>query len=105
MVARFKLFGAKGLEISEVAQLIAESLGLRMDLRESSYKGGEYFICRDESGAEITVERNALDEEGIRTEPEFSEYETLVYLNYGQVATEQVLSEVRELKLLRSETV
>ncbi|TXS51746.1 hypothetical protein EAO75_09810 [Streptomyces sp. uw30] len=76
-----------------------------LSLRESSFKGGEYFFNRDNQGMEISVERHIPDEEGEYAEPGFSDYDVLVYVNYGRKATEERIAALSGLHLLRFETV
>ncbi|MFI9809988.1 hypothetical protein ACIHEJ_37775 [Streptomyces sp. NPDC052301] len=105
MKSRFTLLGAKGLKVPEAAELAGAALKIGLDLRESSYKGGEYFLHRYIDGAEISIEGNVRDEDGVLTESEFPEYSTLIYLNYSRSELEESLSDVREFDLLRSEAV
>ncbi|MEU3529161.1 hypothetical protein AB0E62_35825 [Streptomyces sp. NPDC038707] len=105
MASLFTLFGAKGLGVPEVGRLVSEVLGVDLEMRESSYKGGEYFTHRYADGAEISIEGNVLDEDDVHVEEGFPEYSTLIYLNYSRLELEERLSRVKELDLLRSETV
>lgn len=105
MPSRFTLFGSNGFTVAHVAQLIGEALDTELSLRESSFKGGEYFFNRDSEGMEISVERHMPDEEGDYAEPGFSDYEVLVYVNYGKTAAEERIAALSGLHLLRVETV
>lgn len=105
MSSRFILFGANGSSVARVARLVGEALDAELSLRESSFKGGEYFFNRDSEGMEISVERHMPDDEGDYAEPGFSDYEVLVYVNYGKTAAEERIAGLSGLHLLRVETV
>lgn len=105
MSSLFTLFGSKEVSAADVAHLIGEVLSISLPARESSFRGGEYFFNRDSGGMEISVERHLCDEEGEFAEPEFSDYRTLVYINYGNSDVEQRVAALSGLCLLRSETV
>lgn len=105
MASRFTLLGAKGLEIAQASRLVGVLLGIRLEMRDSSYRDGEYFLHRYSSGTEVSVEGNVRDEEGELTEPEFPEYTALIYLNYSRVELEGALSAVEDFDLLRVEIV
>lgn len=105
MPSLFTLLGSKEVSAADVAYLIGEALSMSLPVRESSFKGGEYFFNRDSGGMEISVERHVCDEEGEYAEAEFSDYQTLVYINYGNSDVEQRVAALSSLSLLRSETV
>ncbi|MGK5695561.1 hypothetical protein ACSNOJ_22150 [Streptomyces sp. URMC 128] len=105
MPSLFTLLGSKEIGAADVAHLIGEVLSVSLPVRESSFKGGEYFFSRDSGGMEISVERHVRDEEGEYAEAEFSDYQTLVYINYGNSDVEQRIAAISGLRLLRSETV
>ncbi|MGW5306042.1 hypothetical protein ACWERF_19170 [Streptomyces griseoluteus] len=105
MASRFTLFGAKGLSVPEAAELAGVVLGIELDLRESSYRGGPYFLHRYADGAEISIEGNVRDEEGVLVESGFPDYATLIYLNNSRSELEKTLSEVGKFDLLRTEVV
>ncbi|MEU6593682.1 hypothetical protein ABZ923_31470 [Streptomyces sp. NPDC046881] len=104
-LARFALFGFKNPDVSVVARLIGDALTVHLDMRESSYKGGEYFLHRDVGGMEISVEANVRDEEGVLAEPDHPDYPVLVYLNHSSLPAESRISEVDGLDLLRVEDI
>ncbi|GAA4561238.1 hypothetical protein [Streptomyces collinus] len=105
MPARFALLGTKQTNIADVARSVGDALGRTLSLRESSYRGGEYFFNRDSDGTELSVEQNVRDEEGQYVEPEYSHYRVLVYVNYGNSAIERKVADIPGLHFLRVETV
>ncbi|MEV0982473.1 hypothetical protein [Streptomyces sp. NPDC049915] len=89
----------------DVTQSLKGNLNVDFQVRESSYRGGEYFLHRGAAGLEISVETHACDEDGEYAEPAFTEYETLVYVNNSNPEVEGKMAAVTGLELLRTETV
>ncbi|WP_158717553.1 hypothetical protein [Streptomyces sp. NRRL WC-3744] len=104
-MARFALFGFRDPDLPRVAHLIGDALTVHLDMRESSFKGGEYFLHRDVDGREISVEGNVRDEEGILTEPDFPAYAVLIYVNYSNLLAESRISKIDGLEFLRVEEI
>ena len=74
------LFGYSGNNIERVAEVIASTLNVQPELRESSFRGGEYWLYSD--GEErATLQRN---HDGSPTnepaEDAFSEWPVLLYV-------------------------
>lgn len=105
MSARFILYGMEGWALSEAARSIATVLGVDFSVRNSSYKGGDYYFYRGVGRLEISIEGNVCDDEDILTEPEFPQCGVLVYVNCSISEVEQKLSTLENLQLLRAETV
>jgi hypothetical protein len=79
MASMFFLFGAKGTPLGRVAEEFGAALGVEMESRDSAYKGGEYYLGISK-GRKVSVESNWMDEEGEMAEPEFRDYDVLVYI-------------------------
>ncbi|MFB6949048.1 hypothetical protein ACFV85_28340 [Streptomyces niveus] len=77
---KYFLYGATG-SMWEVVEDLSSALGVKFEERDSSYKGGKYFLAHGEGLQEISVESNWEDEEGFAAEPNFKEYPILVYFN------------------------
>ncbi|MFD8489446.1 hypothetical protein [Streptomyces sp. NPDC059712] len=105
MASRFTVFGASDCTCSDVAASLGEALQINLSERESSFKGGKYYFTRGPDGVEISVERNVRDEEGVYSEPEFSKYKILVYVNYGRVDVDEAVAAISGLHLLRTENI
>ncbi|MCX4400557.1 hypothetical protein OG840_01755 [Streptomyces sp. NBC_01764] len=105
MPSRFTLYGAKDFTVADVADMVAAALNIKLSRRESSYKGGDYFLHRDEDGFEVSVEGHVRDEEGNFEEPDFPQYATFVYINHSLPGVEDKLATVQRLDLLRTEVV
>jgi hypothetical protein len=102
---RFALYGVDALTVSRVSLIVAAVLGVNFSLRNSSYKGGDYYLYRGMERLEISIEGNECDDEGVPVEPEFPLYAVLVYVNNSTDEVERKLSNLNELKLLRLEIV
>ncbi|MGP3980039.1 hypothetical protein [Streptomyces sp. KR80] len=91
--------------IADVAEILAASLGVEFALRESSYKGGEYYLYQGADGLEISIEAHWRDEDGILAEPDFPQFSVLVYVNHIITGMDEKLAAVDGLELLRCEVV
>ncbi|MER6386199.1 hypothetical protein ACWDBP_00220 [Streptomyces sp. NPDC001233] len=105
MVQRYCLFGSSGTDLREVCDALEISLGVSFVGRESSFKGGRYYLARAEEFEKITVEANWVDEEGYLAEGEFSAYSTLVYVTNPTGRVLSVLENSDYLQPLRTECV
>lgn len=105
MSARYSLYGMQGIEISDAARIISDSLNVKFSPRDSSYRGGEYFRYRGSEGLQISIEKHWCDEDGELAEPDFPQYSALVYVDRLDAGTEGKLDAIGLLDLLRSEVV
>ncbi|MEE1763539.1 hypothetical protein [Streptomyces sp. SP18BB07] len=105
MSARFILYGMEGWALNEASRSISTALGVEFSVRNSSYKGGDYYFYRGVGRLEISIEENVRDDEGILGEPEFPQFDALVYVNCSISEVERKLSTVEDLQLLRAETI
>lgn len=64
-------YGFLRTDLDSVADTLAPALGLRWEPRESSYRGGGYFLCR-RGGEEFILQTNwdTLDSEPFEDVPE-----------------------------------
>lgn len=79
MKRRFLLFGSTESPLV-VGDRIAGSLGVRLRIHESSYRGGEYLRGEGQMIEEVIVQSNAEDDEGYLVEGDFPQFPTLVYV-------------------------
>lgn len=105
MPSNFTLYGAKGLAPADVVRIIGPRLGVDFSLRDSSYKGGDYYLYRGDDGVEVSIEKHERDRDGMLGEPDFPQYSTLVYVNYARPEIDRELAAVDYLDLLRTEVV
>lgn len=97
------MYGVESMDVRNAASALESLLGVRFHRRESSYKGGEYFLASFNSGGEITVEVNWVDEDGDLAEPEYANFSVLVYANKVNVGTLASISAAGLFTLLRSD--
>ncbi|MFG3494168.1 hypothetical protein [Streptomyces sp. NPDC047886] len=86
-----------------VAGRLSRELGIAFQVRESAYRGGEYFLFDLPSGGEVSVERNYEDEEGFLMEADFPDFSTLVYLSDVEDSTVVAVSRLSGFVELRRE--
>ncbi|MCH0561466.1 hypothetical protein [Streptomyces sp. MUM 16J] len=98
---RFYLFGYRGSELPEVEAALSGVLGGDFRHRNSSYKGGDYLLFSSAEVQEVTVERNWIDDEGYLAEPDFPEWQVLVYVTNPDNRTLAALQDVAILSQLR----
>ena len=102
---RFDLYGSGSLSVHDIAQALDECGLATFTERESSYKGGVYFLHKVNS-EKISVQANGVDPEGFRAEPDFSDMSTLVYVSGSDRWTElEETFRAIGLELLRTEQV
>ncbi|MEU9749584.1 hypothetical protein [Streptomyces niveus] len=101
---KYFLYGATE-SMRKVVEDLSSALRLRFEERDSSYKGGKYFLAHGEGFQEISVESNWEDEEGFASEPNFKEYPILVYFNGVGDEARNLLSELRVIVLLRVDEI
>lgn len=103
MKSVYNLYGVSSLSLRELSSELSNLLNLDFSRRESSYKGGEYFIAAPTQGGEILVESNWTDEDGHLSEPQHSEFPVLVYANATSLHVRATISGSGSFVLLRSE--
>lgn len=101
----FNLYGVSGMELAEVARILGGLLGVRLEERESSYRGGVYFRGELATDGEVLVQLNWADEDGELAEPEFPEFVILVYVNSVSAEMAGSISTSGKLSLLREEVL
>lgn len=72
------LYGAKGAEVAEVGRAVSSALSTELQERESDYLG--VYLSGKVSSTKVRVVSQP-DPEGEPVEPEFSEWDVLVYLD------------------------
>jgi hypothetical protein len=103
MMERFDLYGwRRSVHLLDVVQALGSSLQEEFELHENS-DTGEYYLNRDRRSERIRITMNVEDEEGTPLEPEFPDYEILVYVSKPPSEIVSRLGTVSGLDLLRSE--
>jgi len=101
---RFDLYGSRDRSLDEVASTLSHLIGTPLELHDSSYRGGDYYRNALGEPAEIIVQRNAEDEEGILTEPDHPGHQVIVYVTAPDDALARRLAKSTDLDLLDSES-
>jgi len=77
----YLLFGILGDDLHGVRSLVERALEIQMTLHESGYRCGEYYRLGDVGVEHFILQRNYDEVEGEWTEPMFTEYGLLLYVN------------------------
>ncbi|GAA2530640.1 hypothetical protein [Pilimelia columellifera] len=81
-----------------VAQAMSAALGVTLSLRESLYRGGEYFYAELPDGTALRVQHNVdLDE---LAEPAYADAATVVYASMPRWAAATVGALLRRIDLV-----
>ncbi|MFC0599261.1 hypothetical protein ACFFHI_12905 [Streptomyces palmae] len=101
----YNLYGVESLNLSEVASELSRLLNVNFSRRESSYKGGEYFVSDSNLKGKVSVENNWIDEDGYLSEPGYAKCAVLVYVNGVSPEVLDIISVSGLFRLLRSEEI
>ena len=82
----FDLYGSDELTVGEVRDIVGSALRVEFSLRNSGYRGGDYFLWQGEAAEVVTVCGNFEDEDGELYEPEFSDYPVLLQVDGSERA-------------------
>ena len=82
----FDLYGTDELSVGEVRDLVTLMLSVEFSLRNSGYRGGDYFLWQGDGEEVVTVCGNFEDEDGELFEPEFSEFPVLLQVDGSERA-------------------
>jgi hypothetical protein len=74
------LYGFASGSLHDAARSLELALGIVLRLRASSYRCGEYYLCRGE-GEELILQENCQEVEGELVEPEFPDKKVLLYVS------------------------
>lgn len=99
------LFGMADADLSRAGSLIERIVDIRLEMRDSYYRGGDYYLWKG-TDVELTLQLNydCLDED--LAEEDFPDSKILVYLSGSERAHEiaSLLRGAPELRLLRSKS-
>jgi hypothetical protein len=84
---------------------VSRALAVGLELRISSFQGGDYYTWRGERGAEVTVQRNFRDEYGELEVPRFPAHSVLLYARGLSEHAYEVLGQLDGIELLESRTL
>jgi hypothetical protein len=103
-VVRGGLYGWKGRDLAGAAKQVAEALSIELELRDSSFRGGDYYNWDGPLGEELIVQRNFRDAEGELEYPEFPEHQVLLQASAFEEAVLDVIGDLSGLDKLESYT-
>ncbi|GGY07279.1 hypothetical protein GCM10010510_61530 [Streptomyces anandii JCM 4720] len=99
---KYLVYGMKSTAVEEAVVAISNALQVTFELRESSYKGGQYFRYRDNGGWDVSIESHWQDEDGLLAKPDFSEYSVLIYVNEVPLEVEGKFDRIPSIRKLES---
>lgn len=105
-MAIYDLYGSVSGDINEAKELVESALGVKFDLRESEYQGGEYFQWGATVGEHFVLKQNVDPVDGGVAELSFPTYSILLYLNdtpRSRELQEKIRQESGNFLLLRHE--
>jgi hypothetical protein len=105
MTKRFDLYGWTELSLDEAATQVRAALNVVLELHDSSYRGGDYYLWRSEKGEELIIQRNFEDEDGYLAEQDHPSYATLLYASGSDAETLAALANMPGLIRLRTEVL
>jgi hypothetical protein len=72
------LYGWRHTDLRAAAEQIAEALSIEFELRDSSFRGGDYYGWRGLGDEELFVQENFRDLQGELEWPEYAEYHVML---------------------------
>lgn len=87
-----QLYGFRSIDLSNIAKELERAFGLNLTARESSYRGGVYYLHRTPGKEELILQSNVDPSEGGAAEPRFADYPTLLYVSTDR--PERIKSEI-----------
>jgi hypothetical protein len=104
VVVRFALYCGPHLPIAVAARRVARALSVPLEVRDSPLRGA-YYRWTGSGAADVLVQANVPDDDGVRLEPECPAHAALVYATGLDEAGYQALAEVAGLYLLDSDVL
>lgn len=105
MMKKSNLFGAAAQELDAARAAVENALGAVMEMHESEYRGGDYFLLEKE-GAKLVLQTNFTEDDGEVTEAEYPDAGVLLYVDGESSAVDGVVTLVterlRSFRLLRT---
>lgn len=104
VAVRFNVYGWPDLPLPMAARRVARALAVPLESRTSPFRGA-YFRWTGSEAADILVQANIPDEEGVLVEPAHTSFAVLVYATGLDEAAYEALARVEGLCLLDAEVV
>jgi hypothetical protein len=99
VAVRFNVYVCSDVPLDVVAGRVARALGVRLEERSSALRG-TYFRWTGSGSADVLVQANVADEDGVVTEPEHAVHAALVYATGLDDGGYNALAHVEALRLL-----
>jgi hypothetical protein len=99
------LYGWRHADLARAAQQVSRTLAVRLELRISPFRGGDYYTWRGERGAEIIVQHNFRDEYGEFEVQRFPAHPVLLYASGLSEHAYEILGQLDAVELLESRTL
>jgi hypothetical protein len=101
----YDLYGSRALSLEDLRRNTEAVLGLRFELHESYFMGGDYYLFEDSRGERIVIQRNNLDGDDPDDilEDEFPDYSMLLRVEDTARADDlkELLVAINDLDFLR----
>lgn len=107
-MSSFDLYGWKNGDLEVLKRKIENVLGIELELHESSYHGGDYYLYGKIEEENYSLEYNKDLYEDEPTEADFSEYIVLLYVNRTKRSKELhdlIEARIDNIEFLRHEDV
>jgi hypothetical protein len=101
---RFNLYGSPDLPLAVAAERVARALAVPL-ARSTSRLRGIYYRWTGPEAADVVVQANVRDDEGVLVEPDQPMHVALVYATGLDDAGYQALARVEGLRLLDAEVL
>ncbi|MDE1480968.1 hypothetical protein [Xenorhabdus bovienii] len=103
----YDLYAFEGLHIREAKNIIELSLGTKLDERESTFQGGEYYISGNKKSENFILKKNIDPFDGEPVEMDHPEYKIIFYINNTDRPNclKCLLLDTKKFILLRTEEI
>jgi hypothetical protein len=95
-----RLYRWRHSDLARAAQQVSRALAIDLELRFSTFRGGEYFTWTGDHGAEIVVRHSSLDEDGGREIPRSPSHLVLLCASGLSEHAYEVLGQLDGVELL-----
>jgi hypothetical protein len=75
---RYDTYGWLVADIDGVAREIEQMLSIQLEPRDSLYRG-EYYAWGGDSGADLILQQNFMEDDGLRVDSEYPDHIVLLY--------------------------
>jgi hypothetical protein len=105
MAQVYDLYGAMNFSMNELRGEVEKVVGIKFDLHDSAYRGGEYFRAGALGGEEFVIQLNHFEFEGEPeiAEPQYSDYPVILQVAWTERGDDlrKKLRDIAGLEFLR----